>query len=510
MTIVMPRPVKDSKSGIYYIRVRVPADLVASVGRLEVSKSLRTREPSVAKERFAVEYAAFQRRWAVLRATPEPIPLKQIVSLAGRVYQRLMAALEDEPGEALIWEQIKRLNAQTADSEGALEQWYGATVDEILLEEAIATDEISRKRLLKETQRAWEQATEQQHKQALGDFSPDPNANRFPEWSPKKTSTTPSSGSTISDLFESWKRDHLANGKPENTVKDFYQKLEALRGFLGHENVERISPRDISEWTEHLRHEKELSPKTVGGKYLVAVKAVFRLARSKFLIEQDPSENVTVKIAKKVRSRSPGFTDDEAKCILSAASKIFDQSFNMAHHNKLACRWVPWICAYTGARAGEITQLRKEDLSFVNGIPQIMITPEAGTQKGGQYRIAPVHPHLQEIGLLDFIKSAPNGYLFHSSTPTSNQAEVLKRSENARDKVADWVRDRVGITDKRIQPNHAWRHRFKTEGRNADIGLMYLDAIQGHAGRTAGEFYGAYPIETLYREICKLPRIDVP
>uniref|UniRef100_UPI001E55500E DUF6538 domain-containing protein n=1 Tax=Nocardia farcinica TaxID=37329 RepID=UPI001E55500E len=60
--------------------MRVPADLLPSVGREEVSKSLRTREPAEAKERFATEYAAIQRRWAALRATPEPLPLKQIVS----------------------------------------------------------------------------------------------------------------------------------------------------------------------------------------------------------------------------------------------------------------------------------------------------------------------------------------------------------------------------------------------------------------------------------------------
>jgi hypothetical protein len=66
-------------------RARLP-DLTASFGRTEVPKSLRTRETAEAKERFATEYAAIQRRWAALRAKPEPLPLKQIVSLAGRVY----------------------------------------------------------------------------------------------------------------------------------------------------------------------------------------------------------------------------------------------------------------------------------------------------------------------------------------------------------------------------------------------------------------------------------------
>ncbi|SEM22342.1 Phage integrase, N-terminal SAM-like domain [Roseovarius azorensis] len=507
MTLIMPRPVKDPDSGIYYIRVRVPADLTASVGRAEVSKSLRTREPAEAKERFAIEYAAFQCRWAALRAKPEPLTLKQIVSLSGRVYQRLMETLDEEPGETSIWEHVAQLNKQAASDDSALELWYGQTVDEVLFEEGIAIDQTSRKRLITETQRAWEQATEQLHKRSQGDFSPDPNANRFPEWASEKKPPKSASGSTLSDLFDRWKKDHLANGKTENTVKDFAQKLEALKNYLGHEDVERISPREISEWTDYLRHERGLNPKTVSAKYLAAVKTVFRLAHSKFLIESDPTNSVSVKIPTKVKSRSSGFTEAEAKCVLSAANKVFEHPSNMAHHNKLACRWVPWICAYTGARAGEITQLRKEDLTVVNGIPQLTITPEAGSVKAGMYRAVPVHPHLQEIGLLDFIASAKSGYLFHSGGSTT--AEAKKRSGNARDKIAVWVRESVGITDERIQPNHAWRHRFKTVGRNADIAPEYLGAIQGHAGRTAGENYGEYPVETLYREICKLPRIDV-
>jgi integrase len=503
----MPHPVKDIKSGIYYIRVRVPADLVGTFGRREVSKSLRTREPAEAKERFAVEYAAMQKRWAALRATPQSLPLKQIVSLAGRVYQRLMMALEDEPGEPEIWEQVKRLNAEAVAADTGLEQWYGPTVDELLIEEGIAIDGATRNRLLKEAQRAWEQATEQQWKRSLGDFSPDPDAERFPDWTPKAKPRATNSGPTISDLFENWKKDHLANGKSETSVGDFARKLDALKEYLGHEEVERISPREISEWTDHLRHEQGLTAKTVGGKYLAAVKAIFKLAHSKYLIQSDPAKNVSIIIPKKVRSRSRGFTDAEAKQVLSAANEVFEQPSNMAHYNKLACRWVPWICAYTGARAGEITQLRREDLTFANGIPQLTITPEAGSVKAGLYREVPVHPHLQEVGLLDFIGSAKRGYLFHSggSTPT----EAVKRSGNARDKIAVWVRESAGITDERIQPNHAWRHRFKTVGRNADIDPEYLGAIQGHAGRSAGEDYGEYPVEMLYREICKLPRIKV-
>ncbi len=508
MALIMPTPFKDKASGIYYLRVRVPVDLVSKYGRPEVSKSLRTREPSEAKERFAAEYAAIQKRWAALRAEPEPLPLKRIVSLAGRVYRDLMASLETEPGDTSIWEQVQRLNAQAGTDEATLEQWYGDAVDELLFSEGIATDAHSRSRLLKEVQRAWEQATQQQHKRSQGDFSPDPDAGRFPDWEKPKPASGASSGPTITDLFERWEKDHRANGKPDKTVRDFSQKLQSLKMHLGHEDVERITPRNISEWCDDLRDRNGLAAKTINAKYLSAVKAVFRLARSKFLIDSDPSEGVAVKIPKAVQSRSKGFTEQEASQILACASTVFDKPSRVAYHNTLARRWVPWICAYTGARVGEITQLRTEDLTIVDGIPQITITPEAGSVKAGRYRIVPIHPHLQDIGLVDFIRSAKPGYLFHAGGQTPEEA--IRRSGVVRGKIGEWVRDTVGIKDNRVAPNHAWRHRFKTIARNADINLIYLDAIQGHAGRTAGEDYGEFSITTLYREICKVPRIDVP
>lgn len=507
MALIMPSPIKDKSSGIYYLRVRVPADLVTAFGKKEVLKSLRTRDPKEAKERFAAEYAAILKHWAALRAKPEPLPLKRIVGLAGRVYQHLMVSLENEPGETAIWEQVKRLNAQVATDEAALEQWYGNTVDELLVSEGIATDAHSRSRLLKEVQRAWEQATQQQNKRSQGDFSPDPEAGRFPEWEKPQPVRSAPSGPTIADLFERWEKDHRANGKPDKTVRDFSQKLQSLKAYLGHEDMERITPRHISEWCDDLRDNKGLAAKTINAKYLSAVKAVFRLARSKFLIDSDPSEGVAVKIPKAVQSRSKGFTEQEARQILSCANAVFDQPSRVAYHNTLARRWVPWICAYTGARVGEVTQLRTEDLIIVDGIPQITITPEAGSVKAGHYRIVPLHPHLQEIGLVDFIRSAKPGYLFHAGGKTPE--ESVRLSGVVRGKIGDWVRNTVGIKDSRVAPNHAWRHRFKTVGRNADIDLIYLDAIQGHAGRTAGEGYGEFSITTLYREICKLPPIDV-
>jgi integrase len=67
----------------------------------------------------------------------------------------------------------------------------------------------------------------------------------------------------------------------------------------------------------------------------------------------NPFVGVAVKVPKKKRLReTDAFTPEEATAILKAAQAITNTNSRFA----AACRWVPWLCAYTGARAGEITQ----------------------------------------------------------------------------------------------------------------------------------------------------------
>ena len=76
-----------------------------------------------------------------------------------------------------------------------------------------------------------------------------------------------------------------------------------------------------------------------------------------------------------------------------------------------ARRWVPWICAYTGARVNEITQLRPEDFMVHEGIDVIRIIADA--TKRQEYRLVPLHDHLLEQGLLKYVKMRGKLPLFY-------------------------------------------------------------------------------------------------
>ena len=83
---------------------------------------------------------------------------------------------------------------------------------------------------------------------------------------------------------------------------------------------------------------------------------------------------------KKTARPHKAFNTDEIKIILRASLAITDTATASA----AARRWVPWLCAYTGARVGEIMQLRGVDVVEQDGVNVIAITPEAGTVKMGQ------------------------------------------------------------------------------------------------------------------------------
>jgi integrase len=182
---------------------------------------------------------------------------------------------------------------------------------------------------------------------------------------------------------------------------------------------------------------------------------------------------------------------------------------------------VPWLCAYTGARVNELTQLRRKDVLEGTIVHKedgrevektyyfIRITPEAGNQKTRTFREVPLHDHLIEQGFIEFVKQCEQGPLFYS-TKCQKQGVSGQNPTYARvgQSIAAWVR-RLGIDHPDVQPNHGWRHRFKTIGRRCRMDSALLDAIQGHAQANEGGAYVEFPWDALKPEIDKHPRYEV-
>ncbi|MFG1214670.1 hypothetical protein V5F72_24320 [Xanthobacter flavus] len=68
------------------------------------------------------------------------------------------------------------------------------------------------------------------------------------------------------------------------------------------------------------------------------------------------------------------------------------------------------------------------------------IAPKAGSVKTGQYRDAPRHPQLIEMGFLNFVKAAPDGPLFYLDNP--DRTGKSHPSKQIAGRLAMWVRAR--------------------------------------------------------------------
>lgn len=515
----MPRHPRLMKRGnVFYHRASVPEDIRATYGKTEETFSLKTRDPREAIRLVRIEAARVdalfqEHREEQARLTAPALPElsdDQIAALAGAIYtrtlvddegRRLAGFLTDEEFDSYgrhndFVDAFARRRAARGQPPLHLPTLLKAAAQMLKVDWRLTAESPSWPKVNRAFMEAMIRAAAAKRQRHAGDIVETPTMDV------RSLKGTTQTRQTITSLFEAWKRDHEGSAK---TAAMNRQQIDCFIEFLGHDEAERVTPLNVADFCDHLRHERKLSAKTVHGKYLASIRTVYRVGISKALVSSDPTAATKVKVPKKVMERPKGFTDDEAKAILLAALGDPAKLGRMAPHNKLAIRWVPWICAYTGARAGEITQLRKEDFQREHGVDFIVITPEAGSVKSGQYRRAPLHPHLIEIGLLEFVKAHAGGPLFYVPN-ARKRSNGHKTSDSTRAKVGDWVRDVVGVADKRIQPNHAWRHRFKTVARDVDISQRYMDAIQGHDDGSASVDYGDNTMKALYREIKKLPR----
>lgn len=525
MPLAMPRPMKRQGTSFHQLIQRIPADvLTVARGRtlalpigeetvrvalsqkaIDVRVSLRTRDPSEAKARQAAVTAYLEGAWASLRAQPTSLTNRQVVALSGILYRDLVSQLEDEPGAASFWQEVVRAHQRASES-GNLEAWLGSTVDELLLTQGLHIDAASRSRLLEASAKALIEAAGRLSRNAEGDYGPDVTAARFPTWtgSPVEVSAKPLADKdavSVSDLLSKLAKERAYAPK---TVSEWTRSLNSLTEHAGTTDARRITADHVIAWTDELVA-KGLSAKTINETYLAAVKAVFRWAKAKRRIDANPALE-----APKIQRRDEdegkrGFTTAEAQTILAAS---------LGEKNAVR-RWVPWLMAHTGARAGEIMQLRRQDVGQdpETSLWLIEITPAAGRLKNrASARVVPLHPQLLQLGFADWVSAQKADRLFYEERADEEADGKRSRKSVAINRLGDWVRDLKlpGVLSGEVSPNHGWRHRVVTELANHDVTETVRKRITGHTlpGQD-NRYVGKIVVERLHEAVCRLPAYDV-
>jgi integrase len=503
MALPMARPWKHPKTGIYWLRKRVPDTLRPIVGKLEEKQSLKTRDPAEAKKLFAQALAALEAKWANLRAPPQSITEKQAHEFVAPVYSWWLDQFRDNPSEQRIWktELSNRLWAPPSiwepiditkvDPESIsvfqMEQFCRDRTKEIIAQTGLIFDDLSKSKIEKAVGAALQRASLLLQKMDKGDLIEVNQSEIENEFGQAKATTKIS----FDGLLEGWAKERKPTQK---TIYETKRTLKDLKAFLGFDDARKVTSKDLIAWKDKML-EKGLQPRTIRSAKLAAIKSLLQWAVSNGRIPTNPAAKVTVGLKTKAGGTKRGFTEEEAATILKAAKA----ETNPVKH------WIPLLGAYSGARLSELCQLRTQDILEIDEIWCLKIAPEAGSLKTtSSERIIPLHPAIIEVGFLNYVKRLPKGPLFPDLPPDL----FGKRGGNATKTLGRWVRS-LGLTDPRLSPSHSWRHRFKTMCRRFEVAPDISDALTGHYRKTVAASYGEFPVEALHRELCRIPKVEV-
>jgi len=198
------------------------------------------------------------------------------------------------------------------------------------------------------------------------------------------------------------------------------------------------------------------------------LQGIFRYALDKEIIDVSPARDLNLKL--------------DSKSTFSSYSKAEVRKMLAASHKESAPwkRWLLALAAYTGARRGELVQLRKEDvkLDSDSGRHYLLITDEAGSVKNeNAKRQVPIHNVLIDMGLLEFVDSASDR-LFNELKPQAVTGWFARFRHNLKIKRFNDFGNRKVF--------HSFRHTFITQSRGARNSLEHVQQVVGHEKSDAG------------------------
>jgi integrase len=494
----MPRIVtmwKHPKSGILSFRATVPQDVRPLAGIDEYKRSLRTRDPAVARLRDGDQLVVYEAWLAFWRTGTVTLTGRQTEALVGLWYRSILERLSDDPGAEqsqtallslflgehtpLLIRRASRPWPHTVTTQaGALVQAQGLQLTEASL--------------LALEGRMWARVEPLMNRvgaRARGDYSADPVLPQFPEWVPPSSPAATKGLRGFAALYAHW----LAGAECTQRSKDDYKgRVDTFKAFIGHDGPAAVKVADVVRWRDALLA-SGLKKKSINGKYLGAIGAVYAasLAHGVNGVTLNPVPAARFKKqkgqARFADSVEPlGFDDAQAVALLTAARSLTD----------VEQRWLPWLLAYTGLRLREAVQAVAGDVRERDGVIYFAVLTVAGrsvqrsiavqkTKKDVSRREIPLHPHLVQEGFVQHARSLPaDAFLFPSMRPTSVHTEPSGRAVG---RYCKWVR--TFAPDPAQDPNHAWRHRMKTLLDNTCPDADLREHLMGHV--TRGVKYGA-------------------
>ncbi|MGU3495844.1 DUF6538 domain-containing protein [Xanthobacteraceae bacterium A53D] len=529
-----PKPVKD-RHGTYYLRCRIPADLQAHFPKREVKFSLDTKDRREAQARFDIAYGQLVATWEGYRKeAPTRLDNRQISAIAGEVYDRLYNSFPNGDrspmarriAEAIAGKVILAFDDAIPNfkAHGNISAESHAQFEDLVCHELWPA--LHAKGAYGPCQPWWPllaHAAEAMHMACLqilrecdGDFRPDPARARFADFGPpiSTPSSPPPPASSPSrsplDVFEAYAAE---SGKAGSTVRTWRGYMRRMSAIIP--DVTDISDEKMIEWKNHCM--KTRTPDSFTRGPLAAARAVFEFGVTNKMMRENFALRIrTFHTLRPTDDSDDGRAHDDVAARLILRASLEPQPKRYSAFKQAAIRWGPRLLCYTGARGGEIMQLRKRDFRMRYDVMMVYITPVAGTTKTMRPRWVPLHPALLSSGLIEWVDQQPDGPLFYAPP---REGSATPGYELMRSELSRWTSAVLNYPNRKkgqpsspgeeafAAPNHGWRHRFINLAREFDLREDAQRYMTGHKKQSTDQRYGAYKAKVLFAQISKIPTL---
>lgn len=497
----MAGPYLIRRGAAYSLRVRVPSDLVARVGRAEVLRALGTSCPRTARARAAMAYARLQEAWYRIRdmsdeeATPENIieVLERALAL-----QQEVAGLERRNAE---------LAAEVAARRNLMDRLHrGATHSQVVkgMAEGMAN-------LLP----AIEQATRQvEQERAAGRLSRE-NLAAFSELL-DKTGVVVRGGpapTVLAFLENTYVGDKLLSEDHRRHVQGYVRLFAKV---LGDRPLNTFRREDVLHWVRTL--EKVRTTYGKGGKdHARSIEAILRESRGKPTLGVTTIEkhitHVRAFFASAIRHHRFATSDDLDAMFedvrlskhvpepkergiwpLETLQVLLDSPLWRGTHAQAeewgrrhepgpfvhvdAYWWLPVLGLHTGARLEELAQLQHSDLlDDTDGRLFLHITDEGDRRLKNKrsVRAIPLHPFLVELGFPALFRPGKRGRIF----PELRAAGRPRKWGGQYSEDFTAYRRKIGVYAPLVD-FHTFRHTVVTALREAGVDAALAGQTVGH------------------------------
>ncbi|AOS78899.1 MULTISPECIES: site-specific integrase [Hydrogenophaga] len=315
---------------------------------------------------------------------------------------------------------------------------------------------------------------------------------------------------TLRDVFDRWKQ---SGARPRS--EDSVQAMDrALRQFEGQHpgetlaSIKRELGLDYRAWLmENCR-----TPKTARDR-LTGLKTLLKFAFQE-LEWTERHAWVGLDIEAKTTNKRRAIRDDEMAALFGSPLHTRYELPKAANAGRDAAYWVPLIGAFTGARLGEVCQLRTADVQTVDGIPALVITDEGDGQTvktDAGHRTIPIHSELLRLGFLGYVEAT------QKAGHDSLWPALPLRKVRASDYFGRWFkefREGIGMVEAGQPSFHYFRHSVRPLMRRAGVDARIRDLILGHEtkGSVGDVVYDGVLLEELKPgvEAIRYPALALP